>query len=61
MKKYKVTVIGVDFTLDRNELERLLIPVAFERVKRVIRQGGEISIGIKSIKPELLEQDGTES
>lgn len=56
MKKYKVNVIGVDFTLEKWELENLLIPVAFERTKKVIRQGGEISIGIKSIKPKLLQQ-----
>lgn len=55
-KKYKVNVIGVDFTLEKWELENLLIQVAFKRTKKVISQGGEISIGIKSIKPELLQQ-----
>lgn len=54
MKKYKVTVIGVDFTLEKWKLEKLLTTKAFTLAKKVIKQGGDLSFGINSIKTELL-------
>lgn len=55
-KKHKITVLEVPFELEVWEMEKLLTDSAMQLARKIIRQGGELSFGIKSVKPELLQQ-----
>lgn len=58
MKTFKCKVLGVEFDLEKWQLEQLLKPEKVKLVMKVAKQGGKIELGISSVKPELLQQYG---
>lgn len=55
-KKYKVTLVGVELELTKEEMKNVLTEKGFALANKVIRQGGEVSLGVNSINPLLKEQ-----
>ena len=55
-KEYKVTLVGVEITLTKEEMKSVLTEKGFKLANKVIRQGGEVSLGVNSINPLLKEQ-----
>ena len=55
-KQYKVTLVGVELELEKEELKSVLTEKGFQLANKVIRQGGELSFGVNSINPELKNQ-----
>lgn len=55
-KEYKVTLAGVELNLTKDEMKSVLTDSGFKLAQKVIHQGGEVSLGINSINPELRKQ-----
>ena len=55
-KEYKVTLVGIELNLTKEEMKNVLTENGYKLASRVIRQGGEISLGVNSINPELKNQ-----
>jgi hypothetical protein len=55
-KEYKVTLAGVELTLTKEEMKNVLTEKGFALANKVIRQGGEVSLGVNSINEELKKQ-----
>lgn len=55
-KEYKMTLVGVELELTKEEMKNVLTENGYKLASKVIRQGGEVSLGINSINSELKNQ-----
>lgn len=55
-KEYKVTLVGVELKLTKEEMKNVLTDGGFKLANKVIRQGGEVSLGVNSINEQLRKQ-----